>query len=929
MHVDRQNRIKDLLSDALELEPAARDSFLNSASGDDLTIRIEVRALIDAHERANEFLVDPTINHSPTGTAAGQMIGRYHVLNLIGEGGFGSVYRAQQREPVVREVALKVIKLGMDTRQVIARFEAERQALAIMDHPNIASVYDAGATETGRPFFVMEFVDGVSITEYCDSHRLPPTKRIRLFQDVCAAVQHAHTKGVIHRDLKPSNILVERHQGIEATDHGISMPGCLDASMPRPKIIDFGIAKAISGKLTDQTLTTELSRLIGTPEYMSPEQANTNADGGADIDTRSDIYSLGVLLYELLTGATPFDRARMRSSTFEELQRIIREEEAPKPSTRLSTISSLHDIAANRALDPRRLLSHVRGDLDWIVLKALEKDRDRRYGSAAELADDLRRHLNHQPVLASPPSVTYRVKKFVRRHRVGVLASCLIALAVMCGAVGLTVGMVQARNSAEEARDAAQQAQAVNDFMQEILTSVSPEADGADVRLVEVMDDASAAASQRFAGHPLLEAQARDLLGSVYADLSMWSKAKAEFKRATDLWQHHAGPEDPRAITSERLYVGSALNNQQIAEIESRLPSLLERTQRIFGPNDLATLDVQRAIGIVHMLRGRTDEAERILLDIRERLLAHGDDDALHIRTLRNLIRIGRSRSSGAEYRIRAALGAQIEPLAREQVERAVRAYGPASLIALEARIIWAEILADQRQYEAAADSCRAVLESASTRLADCHLLRMEAMDVLAEAAHRMGDSVAAADLELKRIACARQRGNAMAFIVTVSDALPILDRGERWVEGETFAREFIEKLNAMGGGHGDMVFDTEIWVARFVSLQGRLLEAEAMFQSLLARAEETDLAANVRARLHLFQGSNLCRRGAFEEAEAEIQIAADTVSDFRMGTRNTNPDDILVEFIALYNAWGKPEKADEYHALREQTLAHLPIDPS
>jgi tetratricopeptide (TPR) repeat protein len=329
------------------------------------------------------------------------------------------------------------------------------------------------------------------------------------------------------------------------------------------------------------------------------------------------------------------------------------------------------------------------------------------------------------------------------------------------------------------------------------------------------------------------------------------------------------------------------------------------------------------------MLRGRVDEAERIFLDVRARLSAHGDDDSLHIRILRSLVRLGRIKSSGADYATRAAIVTHIEPLAREQMDRAIRAYGPASLVALDARIKWAELLADLRQYEAAARASRDVLDDASDRLGECHFLRLKAFDVLAEATHREGDSATAAELKLKTIECLRQRGDAMAFIVAISDSLPILDRGERCVEGEALAREYIEKLNAMGGGHGDMAFDAEVWRARFVSLQERLDEAKMMFQTLLDRSASVSLSNNVRARLHLFHGSNLCRLGAFGESEIELQTAADLIDDFRLGTRNKNPDDIVVEFIDLYSNWGKPEKAAEYQAIREQALSNLPIDPS
>src|SRR5438874_5260375 len=331
--------------------------------------------------------------------AVGQTLGRYKLLEKVGEGGCGVVYVAEQTEPVRRRVALKVIKLGMDTKQVIARFEAERQALALMDHPNIAKVLDAGATEAGRPYFVMELVRGIKITEFCDEKSVPTADRLKLFTQVCQAIQHAHQKGVIHRDIKPSNILVTVNDGV-----------------PVPKIIDFGIAKATAGPLTDKTFFTAFEQFIGTPAYMSPEQAEMT---GLDIDTRTDIYSLGILLYELLTGRTPFDAKELLAGGLDEMRRTIREQEPDRPSTRLSTMAAgeLTTVAKHRHTDAPRLIHLVRGDLDWIVMKCLEKDRTRRYETANGLASDIQRHLNNEPVAARPPSTAYRFQKLVRRNK--------------------------------------------------------------------------------------------------------------------------------------------------------------------------------------------------------------------------------------------------------------------------------------------------------------------------------------------------------------------------------------------------------------------------------------------------------------------------------------------------------------------------------
>ena len=358
-----------------------------------------------------------------------ERIDRYKILQKIGEGGCGVVYMAEQTEPVRRRVALKVIKLGMDTKQVIARFEAERQALALMDHPNIAKVLDAGATATGRPYFVMELVKGIRITDYCDQNHLSTAERLGLFTQVCQAIQHAHQKGIIHRDIKPSNILVTLHDGV-----------------PVPKVIDFGIAKATEQPLTEKTVFTAFGQFMGTPAYMSPEQAELS---GLDIDTRSDIYALGVLLYELLTGKTPFDAKELLQAGLDEMRRRIREEEPMRPSTRLSTMvdADLTEIASQRHSEPAKLTRFIRGDLDWIVMKCLEKDRTRRYETANGLAMDLRRHLNNEPVEACPPSAGYRFQKMVRRNKLTVVAVSAVAAALFLG-LGLSTWLLFAERKA-------------------------------------------------------------------------------------------------------------------------------------------------------------------------------------------------------------------------------------------------------------------------------------------------------------------------------------------------------------------------------------------------------------------------------------------------------------------------------------------------
>jgi eukaryotic-like serine/threonine-protein kinase len=409
-----------------------RAAYLDRTCAGDGALRAQVEELLQAHAEAGDFLHGYSAPPGPVATVqdpipehAGTVIGPYKLMEQIGEGGMGLVFVAEQQHPIRRKVALKVIKPGMDSRQVIAPFEAERQALALMDHPNIAKVLDGGATASGRPYFVMELVKGVPITEYCDQNQIPVRERLELFLHVCAAVQHAHQKGIIHRDLKPSNVLVASHDG-----------------RPVVRVIDFGVAKAIGQRLTDKTVYTQFAQLLGTPLYMSPEQAGASS---LDIDTRSDNYALGVLLYELLTGTTPFAKERFQDAGYDEIRRIIREVEPPKPSTRLSTLGqAATTISTQRKSDPKRLRQLVRGDLDWIVMKALEKDRNCRYETANGFAMDVQRYLGDEPVQACPPSAWYRLRKFARRNKGPVIAAGVILLCLVAGIVGTSAGLVWA-----------------------------------------------------------------------------------------------------------------------------------------------------------------------------------------------------------------------------------------------------------------------------------------------------------------------------------------------------------------------------------------------------------------------------------------------------------------------------------------------------
>ncbi len=453
MNTDTQ-REAELFDEARRISsPAARRDFLTRACDGDDALRLRVESLLDAEAAADRFFAESGAAMALAGKhlspppgvpgeePVGALIGRYKLLEKIGEGGWGVVYRAEQQEPVRRAVALKIIKLGMETRSVVARFEAERQALAMMDHPNIARVYDAGATDRGPPYFVMELVRGVKITTYCDQHRLGLRERLDLFILVCHAIQHAHQKGIIHGDIKPSNIMVSLQDGV-----------------PVPKVIDFGIAKATEARLTDRLLFTAYAQLIGTPAYMSPEQTDVN---NFDADTRSDIYSLGVLLYELLTGLTPFDAKQLIEGGLDEMRRILREKEPARPSARLGALpaAELARTAGDRQTEAHRLTGLLRGDLDWVVMKCLEKDRSRRYETANGLAMDIQRHLNNEPVMARPPSRLYRFRKLVRRNRVVFAAGGAVAAALIAG-LGTSTWLFIKEREAHQRAIAAEQQQA-------------------------------------------------------------------------------------------------------------------------------------------------------------------------------------------------------------------------------------------------------------------------------------------------------------------------------------------------------------------------------------------------------------------------------------------------------------------------------------
>jgi serine/threonine protein kinase len=670
---------REIFLAALDRPREGRDAYLDEACAGDAVLRKRVEALLRANDEPGPFLSAPEANdlevtaaHGdaapevtgtlqagdepptapypiPAAQVEGSVIaGRYKIRQEIGEGGMGSVYLAEQTQPVKRMVALKLIKAGMDSRNVLARFESERQALALMDHPNIAKVLDAGTTEQGRPFFVMELVKGIPLTDYCDQHRLDVPERLALFRQICSAVQHAHQKGIIHRDLKPTNILVESHDG-----------------KPVPKVIDFGLAKATSGmQLSEHSLFTAFGSVTGTPLYMAPEQATFNA---LDVDTRADIYALGVILYELLSGSTPIRRDTLKRAALDEMLRVIREDEPPTPSSRISSSEALPSLAANRHVEPSRLSRLVKGDLDWIVMKALAKERDRRYDSAIGLANDIERYTNHEPVSAGPPTARYRLGKFVRRNRGRVVAASLVLLALVGGVVGTTLGLLEARRSAVAERLAKIDAQAnekkavaaaegerlakidaqdkkvlaeanekkalaaadeekkaketVEDVLgfveNKVFAAARPKGQvggqGYDVKLIDAMTAALPAIETGFSARPLTEARLRKTIG-----LSFWFLGKPEialqqFEAARSIYRRELGPDHPNTLGSMNNLANSYAALGRNAEALKLREETLALQKSKLGPDHPDTLGTMNNLANSYADLGRNVEALKLI----------------------------------------------------------------------------------------------------------------------------------------------------------------------------------------------------------------------------------------------------------------------------------------------------------------------------
>lgn len=911
MERERYQRAAKLFEAAMAHAGADRDAFLASAANGDDDLLRRVQRMLEYAER-----VEPTVGMQPidfrrgesraagASVLVGKSVGRFQLVELIGEGGFGAVYKAEQSVPVRRTVAVKVLKFGMDSQHVIVRFDAERQALAMMEHPGIARVIDAGQTDAvdgARPYFVMEFVTGEPITTAANRLGIDLEERLELFCMVCQAVHHAHQRGVIHRDLKPSNILVTVVDGVAT-----------------PKVIDFGIAKAIHQPLTDAMLVTNQLELLGTPQYMSPEQAD--ADERA-IDTRTDVYSLGVVLYELLTGSPPLSEQTLRTASYSQMIALIREHRAERPSVRAAQSSAAGD-SSNTTLerDHTSWARRLRGELDWIMLKALDPDRERRYDSAAALAQDIQRFMRHEPVLAGPPGTMYRISKFVRRHRVGVAATVLLALALVGGTVGTTLGMMRASASAKDAYRAADQALKINEFLSDMLLSVDPDRGrGADVRFVEVLENASTDVTERFSGHPQLEAEVRDKLGQVYSKLSMSAESISEFQRALLLYESLYGPDDERSLRCRTYLVGVSIGSSRVVDLAT-VEDLVNRIERALGQGNPLWVTARKMYAQELSQRRSFEEAQSILQDLYQRAQADGSSEETRLMLLRTIGAVMQRQldlSSGPE---RWALANALEPVLRELVARSSRLPDCPINLQLLDQLNFAQVLCLLQRYDEAAETARAVLAASEQRLGACHHLRNKAMHLLSQALVWQGNVSEAADLQLQFLECKR-RENIVQLVSAMFESLNFLERGGRLKEAEAIAVELVDRLKEIGGGHGPFELNAAFRAAKFVSMQGRLDEADAQFAILLPRIEEARIDPGMFAGMHACYAAHLVNRGQFALAEEHLQTAAGALSDVRAGTHFLFPDNVIVEFIKLYRSWGKPEKVAEYERLQYEAL--------
>jgi len=808
--------------------------------------------------------VEKNIELAPTlstvaGDTAEQVVGPYHLVRRLGEGGMGEVWLAEQKEPVRRRVALKLIKRGMNTREALVRFDSERQALALMDHPNIARVFDAGATLDGAPYFVMEYVSGIPITHYCDQHRLSTRERLEAFAQVCEGVQHAHQKAIIHRDLKPSNILV----------------GEVDSRLVA-KIIDFGVAKALSQKLTAETMWTRAGALVGTPEYMSPEQASSS---GEDIDTRSDVYSLGIIFYELLAGTPPLE---IRQLTLEEFLRKLREEEPARPSTKISTgdPATSTDVARKRQTDPQMLARQLRGELDSIALKALEKERSRRYASAADLVADVRRFLNNEPVLAVPPSLIYRARKFSRRHRAALATACAFALVLIAASV------VSVRQSIRANREAAA-SQRVVDFMTKMFKIADPsEARGNSVTAREILDNASKNIDTGLANDPQLQGRMMSVMGIVYETLGLFKEGEPLLRHAVEVRQRTLGVRNKDTLQS--MYDLSVLlgTEGKISEAEKLCRDALDGRKAVLGNENPETLRTKEWLGWLLFLQGKFPDAEKLyreVIDVAEPKLGH---DAELTKTGMN--RLGIDFIEEGKY-------PDAEKILRDVLATDKRLLGSNDKDTLGAMVNLASVLEKENNLPEAEQLERTAYQAFLQGWGPEHPRTTMTMEDLATTLHHERRYAEAEKLLREALAVERKRWGSEnpSTLLTAGNLADLLTDEGKYPEAESLLRQTLEaKRKIMGPEHPSTLVALDE-LGKVLQKERRYPEAEKTYRDALdgrsrvLGAGHPDTAATAYGLACV-----LALQGKRDEAFTNLQFAADhSLSDeLRKGLQN-DPD--------------------------------------
>jgi len=786
------------------MPPEQRARFLDEQCADDRARRAQVEDLLRHYEAAADGFLQPPPAPGITAPAEpgpGATIGRYTLLETIGEGGTGIVFLAEQKEPVHRRLALKIIKLGMDTKQVIARFEAEWQTLAILNHPCIAKLFDAGFTQDGRPFFVMEYVPGSRITDFSDRHELTIEQRLDVFLQVCDAIQHAHQHGVIHRDIKPSNVLVSEEDGKTV-----------------PKLIDFGIAKAIGPQLAERTFFTEQGQLIGTPEYMSPEQAELS---GRHVDTRTDVYALGVLLYELLAGVAPIDPETLRSASFDQICRTIREEEPHRPSTRLS---SLDDAAGAVASARRRaarsaIVRTLRGDLDWITMKAIEKDPARRYQSVSSLANDIRRHLAHEPVTAGPPTAFYRIGKFARRHRPLVIGAAVVLLVLVAGIV--TTGW-QAHRAAEEAVTSRQ----VSAFIRDMLSSIDPaRARGEAVTVRDVLDDASRRLRNSLPDRPRVRAELHGTIGNTYHAIGAYEAAEPHMRAALDLYRAELGADHADTLSSQGNLALLLKDRGRLREAESVARNALGTAERKHGADSATAAQLTTNLGvIVHALK-RLDEAEQLYRRaLEQNTKLYGEEDRRTLIAMTNLGTLLMDKGDDPSCLDEA------EPLLTRCLEIRRRTLGndhPDTLLSMQNL---AALLSNQQRAQEAEALLREAVAAAERVLGPTHPMTMRWSKNLAVALYMNGKVVEAESIlrGLLGSVC-RELGEHHPDTLTALGTLAaLLTATQQYEEAEQLARQCYDgTIAAYGRDHAEVAHAATLFVDLYAAWDKPELEAQ------------------------------------------------------------------------------------------------------